>query len=245
MTAAEKLDDGALAREALDVMQGIALRNERSKESDDFLELLETDDEVSTGWPGEEVKEALLYLYYLRGDCNKAASVLEGYAHEVLTEGSPTSIQEANEFVESISELGCDPSPELIGRIGTSAPNTDVVVKDSKKEITGKIVFLGGDAPEEKNTSWVNKRIAEEYPNVEIVYKHFGWGSNWGREVEQSARSLKGADAFVMIRLMRTMCGRKLRKIASENNVPWVPCTGIGKASIERSIRRAIELISE
>ena len=54
-------------------------------------------------------------------------------------------------------------------------------------------------------------------------------------------RDLHKASAFVIHRFVRANLGRRLRNMAGELDVKWMPCTGLGCASIERSVRRFIE----
>ena len=42
--------------------------------------------------------------------------------------------------------------------------------------------------------------------------------------------------------LVRTNFGRWTRRTAGEHDLPWVSCTGHGRASMERAIDRAVAL---
>lgn len=53
---------------------------------------------------------------------------------------------------------------------------------------------------------------------------------------------LSRARVLVLMRYVRTMLGRSIRKRASELEIPWVACTGSGRASMLRAIEQAILL---
>ncbi len=53
-------------------------------------------------------------------------------------------------------------------------------------------------------------------------------------------QAYQGADAVVLMVLVRTNFGRWVRRTAGEHGLPWVSCTGHGRASMERAIARAV-----
>ena len=46
-------------------------------------------------------------------------------------------------------------------------------------------------------------------------------------------------DGLVMLRFQRTHLGRSLRTLAGQLGKPWFPCTGSGKAFLQRTILNA------
>jgi len=49
-------------------------------------------------------------------------------------------------------------------------------------------------------------------------------------------------DAIVVITMIRTILGKKVRALAGEYERPWVSCTGRGLESLRRSALKAAQL---
>lgn len=247
LVAAEQLDDPELAGRALDLMQCIALRNPDKAEADDLLELLESGDAVSTAWDGTEQLEAGIGLLKARGDCTAAAVRLEQLAHRVLGQDSPFAAQEAMDLVPELEALGVEgfPTEELSRRLKASRPDetSDVARGLGRPTFSGRILFLGGNEAQERYQEEVVRRLREEHPRLQVEFRFLGWSSNWGKQLNMMKGTLESADAFVMMRFMRTMCGRELRRIASQRGIPWIACTGHGRESIHQAILRAAQVV--
>jgi len=250
LEVAGSIDNSELAASALDILQRIALRNPSSKQADSFLALLEEDAGASTGWEGRDVLDAQLALHLQRGESTKAASLLEGLAHETLGREDSWAVAEAREQLIEIEGLGVEgmPTAALINRIEAleqSAARCNAATTVNSIQTKGKVLFLGGTETQARYADDIKKSIHADYPHVELEFAHLGWSSNWGRQLSSLNGSMERADAFVLMRFMRTMCGRQLRRSAGEQGIPWIPCTGHGKDSVERAIRRAIEVLAE
>ena len=250
MEIAGTIDKSELAASSLDILQDIALRNPSSDQSDSFLALLEEDDRTSTGWEGRDVLDARLDLHLQRGECVTAASLLERLAHETLGREDSWAVAEAREQLFEIEGLGVAgmPTAALINRIEAmeqSAASNNAAKPVNPIQPRGKVLFLGGTEAQARYADDIKERIQADFPFVELEFAHLGWGSNWGRQLNSLSASMKQSDAFVLMRFMRTMCGRHLRRSAGELGIPWIPCTGHGKDSVERAIRRAIDVLAE
>ena len=247
LLAAERLDDADLAGEALDRMQGIALRNPHSEEAEDLLELLEVGDAVSTGWDGTEQLEASIELLKGRGDCPHAATQLERLAHAILGQDSPFAAQEAQELIPELEALGVEgfPSPGLSGRLTASLRTAATAANEAPPDAGAacRILFLGGNETQARYQEEIRRRLEQDFPRARLDFHFLGWSSNWGRQLDQMSSSLERADAFVLMRFLRTMCGRELRKIAGRRSIPWIACTGHGRDAIEAAIRRAVRVV--
>ena len=244
------IDKSELAASSLDILQDIALRNPSSDQSDSFLALLEEDDRVSTGWEGRDVLDARLELHLQRGECATAASLLEELAHETLGREDSWAVAEAREQLIEIKGLGVEgmPTAALINRINAmeqSAASDNAAKPVNTIQPRGKVLFLGGTEAQARYADDIKESIHADYPHVELEFAHLGWSSNWGRQLDSLSGSMERSDAFVLMRFMRTMCGRQLRRSAGELGIPWIPCTGHGKDSVERAIRRAIDVLAE
>lgn len=73
-------------------------------------------------------------------------------------------------------------------------------------------------------------------PGVDVQFEHSGWSSNWGRLLDRYVLLGNGADAVVLMYMMRTMLERRLREGLTR---PWIPCTSAGRGGILASIIRA------
>jgi hypothetical protein len=49
----------------------------------------------------------------------------------------------------------------------------------------------------------------------------------------------------MIMTFVRTLLGRRIRRTAGEAGLPWVACTGHGRAAIEAAIDRAICLVEK
>lgn len=108
---------------------------------------------------------------------------------------------------------------------------------------TVRIVFVGGNESQHRYRTAVEASLADRYQGkVEIAWYFVGWSSNWRHDLERIAARLPGSDAVVLLSFMRTMLGERLRQAAGDAGVPWVPCTGHGRASIERAIDCAVRV---
>ena len=105
------------------------------------------------------------------------------------------------------------------------------------------VVFVGGDERQAQYDAAVVAAIAERYgESVKVEFIHPGWGSNWARVAERVEASYLQADAVVLMPLVRTNFGRRIRRTSGEAGLPWVACTGHGRAAIERAICRAVDV---
>ncbi len=247
LVIAERLDDPELANDALDIMQGIALRNPMSAETRVFLELLEKEDMVSTGWEGPDILEARAGLHRVRGDCAEAANLLERMAHQILSQGHAEAAEEVVDLLEEIRSLGVEglPSPALVSRVSHSSTLSAEPAASPllASPLRGRILFCGGNETQTRYDQELEERMARDFPGIQIDFQHLGWGANWGRQRVSLRNALERADACVLLRFMRTMCGRYLRRTAGELGKPWVACTGHGRSSLERALRRAAAVI--
>ena len=92
-----------------------------------------------------------------------------------------------------------------------------------------------------RSAQGLKARIQSDYPKVVLQFEHTAWSSNWSAKLARFEGDLHKASAFVIHRFVRANLGRRLRNMAGELDVKWMPCTGSGCASIERSVRRVIE----
>ncbi|MCA9606222.1 MAG: hypothetical protein KC619_11535, partial [Myxococcales bacterium] len=106
----------------------------------------------------------------------------------------------------------------------------------------GLVLVIGGNETQAQQDAAIADSIKEQWPNVTIVFERTGWNSNWGDQLRLMEGELSRARAVVIMRYVRTMLGKALRRRCSELELPWIACTGSGRASMVRAIEQAILL---
>ncbi|MBY0436884.1 MAG: hypothetical protein K2W80_01745 [Burkholderiales bacterium] len=101
------------------------------------------------------------------------------------------------------------------------------------------VVFIGGNELQAQYDGAVRAAIVGEWPGVSVHFEHTGWSSNWGRELGRLIELANGSDAVVLMPLMRTTLGRRVREALTR---PWLSCTSTGKTGMLSSVRSAARL---
>ncbi|SEP93819.1 hypothetical protein SAMN05421693_11161 [Ectothiorhodospira magna] len=101
------------------------------------------------------------------------------------------------------------------------------------------VLFVGGNEIQARYSDDLVREITDQWPGVQVTFRHTGWSSNWGREVSHLKRQAAEADAVVLMTMMRTTLGRVLREALNDPPRPWIPCTGTGRQALLQSIRHA------
>ena len=96
------------------------------------------------------------------------------------------------------------------------------------------IVFVGGNEQQADYRQHVEEAIAGEFPRASLDFEFPGWGGNWGKTAKSVGQRLDRADAVVVMRFIRTHLGRAVRRMASDRDLPWIPCTGHGRGLVSR-----------
>ncbi len=99
-----------------------------------------------------------------------------------------------------------------------------------------RIIFFGGNETQARYDDSLTSQLKKEWPSVEVQFEHTGWSANWGRDLERLTRLGNAADAVVMMVMMRTILGRRLRAGVKK---PWISCNATGKGGMLASLRRA------
>lgn len=108
-----------------------------------------------------------------------------------------------------------------------------------------RVVFVGGNERQAKIAAYVDSEVAERHGGlVEIEWVHIDWTSSPGMYADKvTGRIAHGADVVILMPLVRTGTGAQIRRSSGDLGVPWVPCTGRGKASVNRSIDEAVQVV--
>lgn len=106
------------------------------------------------------------------------------------------------------------------------------------------VLFVGGNETQDRYHRAIEASLTASFGGrLRVEWFSTGWASNWPKDAARVEARFKGADVVVIMSYIRTMLGQRLRKTAGEAGLPWVACTGHGRAAIERSIRTAAELV--
>lgn len=105
------------------------------------------------------------------------------------------------------------------------------------------VLFVGGDEAQARAASAVEREISDRLGDgVTVEWFTRGWWGHWSTLADDVERRYPEAHALVIMTFVRTLLGRRLRRSAGEAGLPWVACTGHGRASMERAIGRAVEV---
>ncbi|HEX7168207.1 MAG TPA: hypothetical protein VF230_14605 [Acidimicrobiales bacterium] len=106
------------------------------------------------------------------------------------------------------------------------------------------VMFVGGNETQARYERDIERWIEKTYGSqVRVEWARCGWSSNWITDAERVESRLPRVDALVIMKLVRTHLGRHLRRSASAHGVPWIGCTGHGRAAVQRAIAEAAEVV--
>ncbi|MBX3269081.1 MAG: hypothetical protein KF729_02400 [Sandaracinaceae bacterium] len=180
-----------------------------------------------------------------------AASELVGAFHETLDADDEWALGKAEALLEDIRALGGDEAVEgLEARLAQyrvvfeRRSQSGLVIPPTvdPEDFYGLVLVIGGNETQAAQDAAIAATIKEQWPNVSVVFERTGWSSNWGEQLRVMESELTRARAVVLMRYVRTMLGRAIRKRCSELELPWIACTGSGRASMVRAIEQAILL---
>lgn len=107
-----------------------------------------------------------------------------------------------------------------------------------------RLLFVGGDERQERITASIEDRVHEVVPGtVHVTWIHPGWSARWREHAERAESEYERSDALVLMPLVRTNLGRRLRRTSGESGLHWVACTGHGVDSITRAIAQAAQVV--
>jgi hypothetical protein len=107
------------------------------------------------------------------------------------------------------------------------------------------VLFLGGNEVQEHYRPRLDAEFAESYGGaVEVDWVFPGWSSNWIKVADriEASWSSRPPATMVLMTFVRTNLGQWARRTAGEHGIPWVSCTGHGRAAIARSVDRAVRV---
>lgn len=237
------------ATEALDVM--VELATEEPFQSR-MIQLL---DDPSGAWRTAmdplDARVVRAALFEAKGQFANSASELAAAFHATLDVDDEWALGKAEALLEDIRALGGDEA--VAGLAERLAQYREVFERRSQSglvipptidpaEFYGLVLIVGGNETQSAQDDSITQAIKEQWPNVSLIFQRTGWNSNWGDQLRNMDGELQRARVVVIMRYVRTMLGKSLRKRCGELDVPWIACTGSGRASMSRVIEQAILL---
>ena len=103
-----------------------------------------------------------------------------------------------------------------------------------------RVCFIGGSEPERRELGRARKRLEERGMDwIKVSAVHPGWGSNWPDQAEEAEAYFPNSQVVVLMPLVRTNFGRRIRRSVDEHGLAWFACTGRGAGSMAAAIERA------
>lgn len=239
------LRDGDLgvAEEGLDSLE--ALVDADSTFADQFLEWLKNVANYDPVWDEADVLKVRYRVFARIGKDNEAFLALRDLFFS-LRDRRPDEARQIRELF-AIRKAPSELYEDLF--VPESEDLATQTVQDAEERLCNgekvRVLFVGGNEIQAQYDDTIRRRINADWPGVEIAFEHTGWSSNWGREMDRLKREAARSDAVVLMSMMRTMLGRKLREALNDPPRPWVPCTGTGRKALEDSIRTAARIAAQ
>lgn len=228
------------AVEALDALEGLAQQN---AEHERLLDLLTDPRRYEPAWTREDARWARVRCLEALGRYEEAAAALASLFHVLLVEPDPEELEEAGALVDRIRGYGLRSydlsslEARLEGVLRSTTleerPHADEKVLAAGVPI--RVALVGGNESQARYDDALRREIERQYPRVRVEFFHTNWSSNWGRQLDDMRGRLADAHAVVVMRMIRTELGRRIRAMCKV----WVPCVGHGKESIRRAVIRA------
>lgn len=143
--------------------------------------------------------------------------------------------------IEEIPEI--EPPPPNDPGLATGSGHEVVEVLEPDAPIV--IVYAGGNEKQARIQQSVNDHVQGRYGGlVTVEWVHIDWGANWPKDADRVDGFLdQGSDAVVLLKLVRTGMGTRVRRSCGEHEVPWVSCHAGGQTSSIRAIDEAVQVV--
>jgi tetratricopeptide (TPR) repeat protein len=225
------------AEEGLDALQQLAENEAYARQ---FVEYLSKTRNYDPAWDEADVKWARIRVARRMGDDQLCGAILRELFFEVRDSNPAQALQ----IVDLCTDWKIDSShhKDLAARMPANREGS-TNLRGLEERLKGgeavRVLFVGGNEIQERFDQDISEILRREWPGIEIIFRHTGWSSNWGRELDGLKREANASDCVVLMTMMRTMLGRKLRTGLSK---PWLTCAATGRSGIQNSIRDAARI---
>ena len=202
--------------------------------------MLDDESNWSPAWDFDDAQDARVRLLQRLGRNDEARAVLRHLAHRAITDGDDGVV----DLFDQLEELGEDETtlaPLRIRMQRVRKPEPGPGTGATAPTIPVSVLFVGGNETQSAYEDALQGWFTDAYPGCRLEFRFSGWGSNWGRLVDDLTRRLDGADALVLMRFVRTGLGRAMRRAASNQAKPWVACSGHGREALRLAIGHAVD----
>ena len=233
--------DPDLAIRCIDHLEGIA-DSQPKRYASQFIDLMAEDCWENVLLEETRVsKQAAMALQ--RGDYTRLGEHLSGLLQSALAKDD---VGLAADALEALDAHGLSEWVKVEQRQHLKALLAAEAEAPAPVLATTRVLLVGGNeiqaAYDQRLLAW----FREHAPGVQVEFIHSGWKSNWSEYAAKVERRLSAAygavDAIVVITMIRTILGEKVRALASAHDRPWVACTGRGFESLRRAAVKAAQL---
>ena len=228
-----------LAAEALDGMERLAKEDICIAE---LLDLLERDENYHPAWSKSDADRLAAGLFERTGKLAQARYLLEQDCYRILADKPWDFTDQIEDLLVKISELGASTEEIQPLREHLAAIDTTSLAPVAEENVLGihvRVVVVGGDERQADFDRAIRDYATAELGPVTLEFRHTGWSGNWGHRFDEMRTTLDSADVVIVLRLIRTNLGRKVRAHVKR----WVGCAGNSKSSIERAIAFGVEMV--
>jgi hypothetical protein len=210
--------------------------------TDEFLLLLENDANYHPAWSKSDAAWSAMALYERGGRLVEARTILQQEFHHTLADRPHGFLEQTADILDKTRRLGAD-KDELaamerrLSEVQTQVP--DMLISESLHDVPVRITVIGGDERQARYDKAIVEGVRARFGAVELEFRHTGWSGRWGPEFDAMRATLDRSDAVVVLRLIRTNLGCRVREYSKR----WIGCAGHSKSSIEAAIRVGVDLV--
>lgn len=243
LAGAETTGDTAAAERLAGSVDDVVVRANRPELDDRWAYALDVGESLRSALEPCHADAMRMEVLRRGGRLDEARAIATGLFHRAAA-GSLLAF-DAAELLAVLHELGV-PGDELasLARLVHSEPSLEGLAAPGGHGAR-RILFVGGNETQEQYRQRLDAEVQDRYGgDVTVEWFFSGWSSNWMKVAEGIEASLRtrAPSAVVLMTFVRTNLGQWVRRTAGEHGLPWVACTGHGRAAISRAIERAVEV---
>ena len=196
-------------------------------------------------WEESDVENVVARIHEVEGRNAEACGIFESRFYRLKAGGAPYQLEEADQLIDKIRSLGANlvDTDSLADQLRAAREafeepgERDSANSRLRSGESVSIIYIGGNEIQAKCEERNLSRLQNDWPGIEVEFHFPGWGSNWAPKLDVIEARLGEVNAVVLSYLVRTNCGRRVRRMCQE--IPWFACTGQGSKAIEAAIRQA------